>query len=298
MRFSSMPKPAKCLKYLLLCVCAGVMLAGCSRIYIAYHAADIFIEQYADDYLALDSSQLADWQPTLNAALSRHRQDELPYLARFFDTAYLGARQGFKEARVVCLLEQFEDLYRRHFRIGVSLAAPLLADLTQKQIRKLEREFAEESEDPAENDAGSVARRNRKRAERFSESLEWWLGSVSRPQETIIREVTAAMPDTAGAWEAYRGAKQAGLIGLLDRRANEDRIRRYLDDWLVEYRDLPPALSRARLRIHEEIIELFIRMDATLSKDQRNQFADRLRSIRDDFMSLQKRPKMARSSCT
>ena len=291
------PPPARSLHILLASALLLTVLAGCSRVSILYHTADIFIEGYADDYLELDSAQLADWQPTLRSALARHRRDELPYLARFFDTAYDGARSGFDSARVACLLEQFEHIYRRHFRIGVTAAAPLLIDLTPSQIRKLESKFAKDNQDVPRNDPASVARRDRKRAERYSESLGWWFGSVSERQKRIIAEVTESMPDTAADWMAYRSAKQARLIVLLRRGADEKSVRLYLNDWLVEYRDLPPELTRARALIKEQIIKLLTRMDESLTGEQRRHFAKRLRTLRDDFLSLQKRPHMATVRC-
>jgi hypothetical protein len=273
------------------------LLAGCSRVSLLYHTADIFIEAYADDYLALERMQLAGWRPALADALARHRHDELPYLARFFDTAHEGAEQGFGPGRVDCLLEQFDGLYRRHLRVAVDLAAPLLAGLAPGQVRHLQARFVEDNQDPPDNTPADVARRERKRSKRYAKSLEWWFGSVTKPQRTIVAEVTAAMPDTAMEWAAYRGVKQAGLIALLDRKADETEIRRYLDEWLVEFGDLPAGLRAARGEIREGIRELFLRMDASLSAKQRAYFAERLGTIRDDFMSLQKRPHMAAVEC-
>jgi hypothetical protein len=278
-------------------VLVPLLLAGCSRVGIVYRTSDIIIEYYADDYLELDSYQLASWRPALSDALDRHRRDELPQLAGFFDNAYQGAAKGFDRDRIACMLDEFEDLYRRHFRIAVGLAAKLLADLTPAQIRKLESKFEEEAADESSEDPAAVARRNRKRAKRYSEAIDWWFGSLTQTQHQIIADITAAMPDTAASWEDYRNAKRAELIAMLNRDVTEDRLRSYLDGWLVMYRDLPADLRRARLTIREQIALLFLRMDASMSDRQRGHFAKRLASIRDDFMSLQRRPRMATYSC-
>lgn len=272
--------------------------AGCSRVSIAYNTADFFIERYAKDYLELNDRQINAWQPRLESTLARHRREDLPYLARFFDTAHAGAEKGFDAPRMKCIIDQFEGLYRRHLGVAVALAAPLLAELTRDQIRVLDRKFRrEKAEDEADTDPPSAARRDRKRAERYQESMAWWLGPLSKEQERIVREQTAAMPDTASAWIAYRSAKRDRLIGLLERRAGETEIQRFLEAWLVEHRDLPPRLRTAKNRIGARISELFIRMDATFSAKQRAHFADRLATLRDDFMKLQRRPRMAKVEC-
>lgn len=281
--------------------CLAILLAaaaGCSRISIAYHSADFLIERYVRDYLAVKDPQLASWHPDLEDALARHRREDLPYLARFFDYAHEGAVKGFDTRRMRCLLDQFEDLYRRHMRVAVDLAAPLLAVLTPDQIRALEDKFRDEqAEDEADMDPASKARRERKRAERYQENIAWWTGPLTDKQKTIIKEQTAAMPDTAVDWISYRSAKREALIRLLERSAGEREIHSFLDAWLVRHRELPARLRKAQDRMLNGISELFIRMDASFSKEQRAHFAGRLAGLRDEFMSLQRRPRMASVSC-
>lgn len=275
---------------------AVLIAAGCSRVYLAYNTADFFIERYADDWLSLDGAQMASWRPALAEALARHREDELPYLAAFFGALHEGVEEGLDARRVECLLDAFEDIYRRHFRIAAGLAAPLLADLDAEQLRGLKRKFEEDREE-AEATPAAVAKRARKRAERYGESTEWWIGPLREDQRVILRDVTAAMPDTRVAWNAYRASKQDGLLALLRRGADEAAIRRYLVHWLVEYRDLPPELRQARVAIRRQIIELFVRMDASFTPAQRQHFTDRLATLRDDFLNLQQRPRRADIGC-
>jgi hypothetical protein len=282
--------------YMLIAL-AVIAAIGCSRVGIVYNTADFFIERYADDYLSLDSGQMASWRPALKEALARHRQEELPYLAAFFDDLDRAAREGFDASRVECLVGSFEDVYRRHFRLAVELAAPLLASLSTDQIRSLEARFAKDNEEDQAEDSGAE-RRKRKRAERWAESAEWWIGPLSDEQHRIIRDVTAAMPDTAADWVAYRSAEQGGLIRLLDAKSGEPEIRRYLDNWLVNYRDLPPKLRGARLEIRRQVVQLFVGLDASFNAAQKAHFEDRLTGLRDDFMDLQKRPRMAAIKCT
>ena len=276
-----------------------VAVWGCSRVSLVYHFADSLIETYAKDYLGLDDSQIASWQPQLELALADHRREDLPYLARFFDDAHEVAMTGFDLQRTNCLSNQLEDLYRRHMRTAVDLAAPLLVELTPTQIRDLEDKFLEErAEDQVEMQPTNVARREHKRAERYQEAIDWWIGSLNAQQKAIVREQTTAIPDTAAEWIAYRTAQRNRLIVLLEQRASEAEIRSFLDAWLVEHRELPADLRRARKLIEERISELLVRIDNTLSVKQRAHFTDRLASLRDDFLSPQQRPRMASPSCT
>jgi len=275
----------------------SLLVVGCSRVSLFYRTADLFIEKYADDYLSLDRGQLADWKPTLSDGMARHRREELSYLAAFFGGLHDAAQAGFKAAGTECLLNAFEDLYRRHFRLASDLAAPLLVSLRPQQIRVLERKFAEDAWDKADESPDRVQRRLRKRAERWTESAAWWIGPLTGAQRQIIREMTKAMPDTAADWAAYRGAHRAGLIRLLNRKAGEPEIRRYLTDWLADHKDLPPPLRTAKQALRRQIGRLFVRLDASFSRTQRTHLKERLANLRDDFMGLQKNPRMAPLSC-
>jgi hypothetical protein len=255
---------------------------GCSRVALGYRTADFLIERYADDYLAL----------------ARHREQELPFLAAFFDTAYRDAQGHFDAANMACLLDAFEGLYRRNMGMAAALAAPLLASVTPSQVRGLEAKLRKDDADEAKEDKDSVRGRESKRAKRFSASVEWWIGPLTEAQSALVAQVTAAMPDSARAWEDYRRAKRAGLIRLLHGHANEGQIHRYLTDWVVEHRDLPPALRQVHQEIRRRITELFVGLDATFSPGQRAHLVDRLRDLRDDFMGLQAYPHMAPTSCT
>jgi hypothetical protein len=275
----------------------ALLLAGCSRVTIGYNMADFFIERYADDYLSLSGAQMAAWEPQLEHALARHRRDELPYLAAFFDAAYKDNEKGFDNANVACLMDQFEEIYRRNARIAARLAAPLLADLSPRQIRRLEHKFREDAADAAKDEQRSKTVRELKRAKRYTESVEWWIGSVTKKQRRIIQEVTAAMPDTTRAMHAYTEARRRELIRLLDGHASEAKIQRFLADWLVDFHSLPPALLQARTEMRARITDLFVRLGASLSPAQRAHLSDRLRGLRNDFMDLQHQPSMAAVRC-
>lgn len=287
----------KLLKTVAVALATAGLLVGCSSMQLAYNTADFFIERYADDYLGLDSAQMQRWSPQLDAALARHREQELPYLASFFDTAQNEARKGFSRAGIECMMDQFEVIYRRHFSLASELAAPLLANLDKRQIDALERGFREEAREDAEDNAPrNAAKRKRKRAERYEKNMNWWIGDLDERQRGILREVTAAMPETAG-WYGYRDRKRRELIDLLRGGASAERIQRFLVDWLVDYRDMPPALNAAGDQLRDGFAELLLGLDPTLSDDQRRQLIDRLTKLRGDFTRLQKQPRMAPARC-
>jgi hypothetical protein len=285
-------------RYRLLIVAATlVALAACSTVRIAYYGADIFVRQYADDYLGLDGELLATWQPHLTEALARHRAQELPYLARFFDSALRGTERGLDRSTVACLQDQALTIYRRHARLAADLAAPLLAASGPEQVRTLEAKLRNDWAEGASGAPQAVARRERKRAKRYAEAARWWIGGLTSAQEAIVETATKAMPDTAPAWEAYRRSRQEGLLRLLRQGASEGEIRAYLIAWLVDQDGMPASLDQASQGIRDALADLLVRLNASFSPDQKAQFQRRLRGLRDDFLALQSRPHLAGLDC-
>ena len=275
-----------------------LILPGCSQLQIAYGTAPFFIKRYADDYLKLDSDQLARWEPRLGAALDAHRALELPLLAGFFETLLQASRAGFDDANTRCLTGAFRDIYRRHARLAVDTAAPLLAGVTPAQVQALERRFAVEYA----QDLPRPGNRDRalglaKRARRYVKSVEEWTGPLTAAQRALVAEVTGRMPDTEVMVLEYRSHQRRELIALLRAKANEAALQRFLTDWLVDYRDLPPPLVDAGERLGERVGELLIRLGASLDQAQRKRLNDRLAGLRDDLMQLQKAPHLVAVTC-
>ncbi|MEA3639261.1 MAG: DUF6279 family lipoprotein [Lamprobacter sp.] len=286
------------MRILFTAVSLALLTASCSTLQLAYNTADFFITRYADDYLDLDGAQRRDWSPRLKAALERHRADELPYLAGFFEQVAQHARTGFTRSNVDCLLDQFEALYQRHAQIATATAAPLLANLSPAQIDALAKTFAEEhEEDAAKANAEDAARRARKRAERYVDNLRWWFGELSSEQRGLVRDIARRIPDTAPAWYAYRHAQREALIALLRSDASAAAIEQFLAQWLVDFQDLPRALANAQLALREAFANLLLRLQPTLSNDQRERLFGRLEGLQRDFMRLQRHPTVEQMHC-
>ena len=286
----------------LTAVVLATLIAGCTGVQLGYRGADFLILREAGNYLDLERAQKTAWSPTLKASLARHRDEELPYLAAFFDRALAGAERGFTQADLTCLLNQAEALYQRHFRLAAAATAPLLTALSARQVDALAVRFAEEATEDA-NEAASgtsaeaVSHRLRKRAERYESNLDWWVGELDSRQRGIIRDVARRIPDTAPAWYAWRDAKRRELIALLRTGAAEAQVEAFLTDWLVDYRDLPPSLADARDGLHDGMSALLLRLDPTFSHAQRDRLTGRLEGLRRDFLALQQTPRQVPVGC-
>jgi hypothetical protein len=293
-----MPRPSRLMRLVVILIAAALSLAGCSRVGIAYNTADFVVKGYAKDYLDLERIQLARWEPVLSAELARHREEELPLLAAYFDQVLKASRLGFDERNMSCLTKELQALYRRQAGSAVTLATPLLIELTPAQIQRLNQRFRDQAaEDLAELRGRSSAQEKTRRARRYVKSIEDWTGPLDVGQKAIVAEVTARMPETQSSLIEYRSRKRDQLIALLEAEAGEQAIKTFMIEWIVDFRDLPPELERGGQELSERIGELFIRLGASLDERQRDRLDNRLRKLRDDLMKLQAEPKMAPLTC-
>lgn len=283
--------------FLLFLLGALLTLIGCSRIRMVYGSADFLLAGYAEDYLGLNSRQLEDWEPGLKTVLAEHRAKELPELAGFFEQTLKASRQGFDANNAACLATAFKGLYRDHARLAVELVSPLLAGLDPDQVADLGRRFQAEYEDDRIKPGTDPAHERRKRARRYTKAIEEWTGPLSAAQRDLVAGIAGRMPDTGSAVLVYRTKKRQELMALLRSGAGESRIRVFLMDWLVEYRDLPPDLERAGKEIEARVADLLIRFGASLDAAQRERFQSRLAALRDDLLKLQKEPRVAPLGC-
>jgi hypothetical protein len=282
----------------LVATLTALTLVACSAVSLAYNQADFLVKTYADGYLDLEPDQVARWEPILTREHARHRAEELPYLAAYLEQALNAARVGFDQENLACLMTSLEDIYQRQARSAVNLAAPLLATLTPAQIQFLEERLQEDLREAREEAAeGRGPAGREKRTQRWVETIEDWTGPLDGGQRTLVVEIMSQMPDTRGRFIDYRSRKGADLIALLKAKPGEDRIRAFLSEWLVAFRDLPPDLEQGRRDIRELMTAFLIRLGKRLDKSQREHLEKRLRNLRDDLMKLQKQPRMANLSC-
>lgn len=264
--------------------------SGCSQIQIAYNTARFTIELYASRYLGLDDQQVAGWRPLLADTLDRHRNKEVPAIRALLAQAAEDVQAGLTTARVSAWLDQLEPMYQRHARLFASAAAPLLATLSETQIDALENKFLEQArEDATDNSPESLAKRKRKRIERYIENVEWATGALTQPQRELVGQEVAKLPDVDTSWYAYRDRQRQALIALLRRGASAEQIQGFLTQWLVEFKELPVDLLHARDQMRTSLIQLVVALDPTLSEAQRQHFEKQLTTLSEEFQFLEPR---------
>lgn len=264
-----------------------ILVSACSRAEFSYRKADWLLEYYAWKAVDTSSVQRDDWQPLLQTTLRRHREQELPLVIAYLDQAGHIIGETDNAIGATCLVDGALLLYRRHARLAVDLAVPLLADLDTTQISHLREYTAQRQQEAIKHYLDpNPQRRKAARQERITDRIENWTGKLNASQQQLIKEALEHIPDLSESWLAYRAQQTDTLLTMLQSGASTSSLRDYLGDWWV-HRGGTSAESRQhwQLAMHG-FIELMDNLATTLTSRQRKKLENRLGDLREDLVAF------------
>lgn len=267
---------------------ACVLLASCSATRLAYDNADTALRFMIPSYLDLDAGQTEDMRLRIVRFHEWHRASELPAYAALMRSASERAARGITPEDVAWGFANLRSRYRVFAAKAAEDAAPVLATLAPEQIAALEHRFAENNQKFAKEFlAADGGKRRRAQVKRMLERFSDFAGDLTPDQEARIerfalaheshvalrfedrrlwqRDVIAALKQSRDAQEL--GASLAGMFRQPERRRTEAFIR---EDKAWE----------------QDLGQLIVDLDRTLSARQRAQVVRRLSDYADDFAAL------------
>ena len=263
---------------------ALVLLSGCSVTRVAYNNADVFLRWQANSYFDLQGEQSEEFDRNLAAFLAWHRSKALPKYAPIGEEAAARMLRGVKRADLEWSYDAVRAQIREALGVAAREAAGLLDRLSPEQISHLERRLAEENRKFAKEWVqGTVEERQQRRVKRNVERLEEWYGSLSDAQLERVRLYNARAPFSAELRERDRKRRQAEFVAMLRAREATRRLASWAQDWEA---GREPAYAEASRATHAEYVDLLLDLDRTLSAEQREHAARRLKRFAELFGSL------------
>lgn len=260
------------------------VLQGCSVTRVAYNNADVFLRWQANSYFDFQGEQSEELDQCLGAFLAWHRLKALPEYARLGEDAAARMLRGLKREDLEWSYDALRVQFREALGAAASATAGLLDRLNPEQIGHLEQRLAEENRKFAKEQVqGTVEERHQRRVKRNVERLEEWFGSLSDAQIERVRRYSARAPFSAELRERDRKRNQAAFVAML--RAREARLR--LVQWTQGWEaGREPAYAEASRATRAEYVDLLLDVDRTLSAEQREHAARRLKRYATLFDSL------------
>jgi len=264
-----------------------VLLQGCSPTRLAYDNADLFLRWQANYYFDFQDTQTDELDRSLVAFLAWHRAKALPQYARLGDEAAARMLRGVRREDLDWSYDAVLAQIREALGAAANGAAGLLDKLTPEQISHLGARLADENRKfVKEWVQGSMEERHKRRVTRNLERLEEWYGTLSESQVERVRRYSTRAPFSAEMRLRDRKRMQAEFVGMLRAREATKRLASWAQDWEARRE---PDYVEATKATHAEYVELLLDLDRTLSADQRDHAARRLKRFATLFDSLARR---------
>jgi len=279
----------------LLLAISALALAACSATRLAYDNADTMLRFMASSYLDLDAAQSDDLTPRIARFHQWHRSNELPVYAALLRSASQRAARGITAEDVAWGLGNVRSRYRRLAARAAEDGAPVLATLASAQLAALEHKFAENNEKYARQFLPSDHKeRRRAQLKRMLERFRDFAGDLTPDQEARIERFALARERHVALRFEDRQRWQRDFVAELKAERKPEELGRHLAEMFDK-----PELRRSEefvredRRWDEDLGQLIVDLDGSLSPKQRAQVVRRLSDYAEDFAVLSGKRKEA-----
>ena len=272
----------------LLLVIGVPVLASCSATRLAYDNADTMLRFMVPSYIDLDAAQADDLTPRIVQFHQWHRSSELPAYAALLRSAGERAAKGITTEDVAWGLANVRLRYRGFAAKAGEDAAPVLATLAPPQLAALERKLAEDNEKYAKKFLSSDDKeRRRSQLKRMLERFRDFAGDLSPDQEARIERFALDHERHVALRYEERQRWQRDCVAALKAERKPEELGRQLAEMFRK-----PELRRSEefiredKRWDEDLGQLIVDLDGSLSPKQRAQAVRRLSDYAEDFAVL------------
>lgn len=277
----------RCKAWLVL-IAITLVVAGCSRMNLAYRNLHLLIPWSLNDYLDMNRDQQKAFRGQLREHLSWHCQTQLPSYLDKIAHVQQQVRQGEIDKAALRTHYQYAKQAVQAIALEITpTTTRLLRELDDGQVRQLNAALEDERRKREEKYLKPpLSKQINDRADRMRERVDQWLGSTNAAQRQRILEWANSLGPQNRFWLDNRARWQQSLVEALEKRHEpgfEEQISRLLQDreslWTTEYKT---AFARAEQASIDLVADLYDLSDAK----QRRHLDNQLEGIRKDLSTL------------
>jgi hypothetical protein len=296
--FDHMGNPVKTLKMRrinpaiswLAVVALALLFAGCAAVPTMYRHADLYLEWKANEFFDLDRAQENAIKPVIESVLLWHRQTELPAYSDLLLKVQAKLNGKVTLDDVHWLFDQMR--LRTHTTVVKAAveSAPVLATVTPKQIAELQRRLAKENEDFIDKySQGPMEKQQARRATRFIDNIEYWVGSLSDAQKTEIKQIAAQAPTAYSLQLVERQRVQGEFVILLNEKNSAEQLKARLSTWIESWdAGRSPQFVEALKASNDQLFHMALAIAETMTPTQRAHAQKMLQQYIDEIAALEK----------
>ena len=167
----------------------SVILTGCSATRLGYNKLPEIASWWLDSYIDFTDSQGPQAKVALQKLQAWHRKEELPAIAELLVQAQTLAPQNITPEQACKVWESAQVRIESLIQESSRLAAPVVSQLSAKQLKHLEKEWASRNEDWKKNWLqGTPDTRVKKRVDLAAERFNSFYGDLNLEQRQVLKQ--------------------------------------------------------------------------------------------------------------
>ena len=173
----------------LVAVSMSVILTGCSAVRLGYNKLPEIASWWLDSYIDFTDSQGPQAKVALQKLQTWHRKEELPAIAELLVQAQTLAPQNITPEQACKVWEGAQVRIESFIQESSRLAAPVVSQLSAKQLKHLEKEWATRNEDWKKQWLqGTPDSRIKKRVDLAAERFNSFYGDLNLEQRQVLKQ--------------------------------------------------------------------------------------------------------------
>lgn len=173
----------------LVAVSMSVILTGCSAVRLGYNNLPDIASWWLDSYIDFTDTQGSQAKVALQKLQTWHRKEELPAIAELLVQAQTLAPQNITPEQACKIWEAAQVRIESFVQESSRLAAPVVSQLSAKQLKHLEKEWATRNEDWKKQWVqGTPDSRIKKRVDLAAERFNSFYGDLNLEQRQVLKQ--------------------------------------------------------------------------------------------------------------
>ena len=276
----------------------SVILTGCSAVRLGYNKLPEIASWWLDSYIDFSDTQGPQAKAALQKLQTWHRKEELPAIAELLLQAQTLAPQNITPEQACKVWEGAQVRIESFIQESSRLAAPVVSQLSAKQLKHLEKEWASRNEDWKKQWLqGTPDSRIKKRVDLAAERFNSFYGDLNLEQRQVLKQQFLQSTWTPEASYQLRLKRQQEQLIALQAMSSEitkpampiAQVEKSLQSLILQsVRPKDAGDLSKQLQLEQQACQNLAQLHNTMSPAQRLKAQRKLKDYETDVRELMK----------
>ena len=276
----------------------SVILTGCSAVRLGYNKLPEIASWWLDSYIDFSDTQGPQAKAALQKLQTWHRKEELPAIAELLVQAQTLAPQNITPEQACKIWEGAQVRIESFIQESSRLAAPVVSQLSAKQLKHLEKEWASRNEDWKKQWLqGTPDSRIKKRVDLAAERFNSFYGDLNLEQRQVLKQQFLQSTWTPEASYQLRLKRQQEQLIALQAMSSEitkpampiAQVEKSLQSLILQsVRPKDAGDLSKQLQLEQQACQNLAQLHNTMSPAQRLKAQRKLKDYETDVRELMK----------